>query len=129
MAAEMDWDKTVGKAEDVRRIFENVPAMMVGLEGPDHRFIAVNAAYRAFNPTLPTVGLTARKVFPELEAQQVYEMFDRVYQTGEPQSGAEWRLQTDYDGSGIQERISTFSSHRAAARTGQSRGCSSSSTT
>ena len=56
MAAEMDWDKTVGKAEDVRRIFENVPAMMVGLEGPDHRFIAVNAAYRAFNPTFPTVG-------------------------------------------------------------------------
>ena len=108
MAAEMDWDKTVGKAEDVRRIFENVPAMMVGLEGPDHRFIAVNAAYRAFNPTFPTVGLTALEVFPELEAQQVYQMFNRVYQTGEPQSGAEWRLQTDYDGSGIQERYFDF---------------------
>jgi anti-anti-sigma factor len=108
MAAEMDWDETVGKAEDVRRIFENVPAMIVGLEGPDHRFVAVNAAYRAFNPTFTTVGVIAREVFPELEAQQVFEMFDRVYQTGEPQSGAEWRLQTDYDGSGIQERYFDF---------------------
>ena len=51
MAAEMDWDDTVGKAEDVRRIFDSVPALIVGLEGPEHRFIAVNSAYRAFNST------------------------------------------------------------------------------
>ncbi len=57
MAAEMDWDKSVGKAEDVRRIFENMPAIVVGLEGPDHRFVAVNAAYRVFNSTFDAVGL------------------------------------------------------------------------
>ncbi|MGA9358946.1 MAG: SpoIIE family protein phosphatase [Mycobacterium sp.] len=108
MAAEMDWDETVGKAEDVRRIFENVPALIVGLEGPDHRFIAVNAAYRAFNSTFNAVGLTAREVFPELESQQIYHMFDRVYETGEPQTGAEWRLQVDADGSGLQERYFDF---------------------
>jgi anti-anti-sigma factor len=108
MAAEMDWDKTVGAAEDVRRVFENVPAMLVGLAGPDHRFVAVNAPFRAFNPLLDTVGKTAREVYPELEGQQIYEMFDRVYQTGEPQSGAEWRLQADYDGSGIEERFFDF---------------------
>lgn len=95
MAAEMDWDETVGKAEDVRRIFEHVPALIVGLEGPEHRFIAVNAAYRAFNSTFNAVGLTAREVFPELESQQIYHMFDRVYGTGEPQTGAEWRLHVD----------------------------------
>ena len=108
MAAEMDWDETVGKAEDVRRIFENVPALIVGLEGPDHRFIAVNAAYRGFNSTFNAVGLTAREVFPELESQQIYHMFDRVYETGEPQTGAEWRLQVDADGSGLQERYFDF---------------------
>lgn len=37
MAAEMDWDKTVGAAEDVRRIFEHIPAILVGLEGPGER--------------------------------------------------------------------------------------------
>src|SRR2546423_1306360 len=67
MVAEKDWDKTVGPADEVRRIFDNVPAMLVGLEGPDHRFVAVNAAYRAFNPTGNPVGKLAREVFPELE--------------------------------------------------------------
>jgi anti-anti-sigma factor len=108
VAAEMDWDKAVGSAEDVRRVFESVPAMMVGLEGPDHRFIAVNAAYRTFNPPHSPVGLTAREVFPELASQLIYDMFDRVYHTGEPQTGAEWRLQADYDGTGIQERYFDF---------------------
>lgn len=108
MAAEMDWDKTVGAAEDVRRIFEHIPAILVGLEGPDHRFVAVNAAYRGFSPLLDTVGQPAREVYPELEGQQIYEMLDRVYQTGEPQSGSEWRLQTDYDGSGVEERYFDF---------------------
>ena len=106
--AEMDWDKTVGRAEDVRRVFENVPITLVGLEGPDHRFIAANAAFRAFNPMFAAVGQPAREVYPELESQQIYEMFDRVYQTGEPQSGAEWRLQADYDGSGLEERFFDF---------------------
>jgi anti-anti-sigma factor len=108
MGAEMDWDKSVGKAEDVRRIFESLPAIVVGLQGPDHRFVAVNAAYRAFNATFNAVGLTAREVFPELESQQIYHMFDRVYETGEPQTGAEWRLQVDTDGSGLQERYFDF---------------------
>ncbi|MCV7053581.1 SpoIIE family protein phosphatase [Mycobacterium heidelbergense] len=108
MVAEKDWDKRVGAADDVRRVFENVPAMLVGLEGPDHRFVAVNAAYRAFSPTFEPVGKPARDVYPELQSQQIFEMFDRVYETGEPQSGTEWRLQADYDGSGVQERFFDF---------------------
>ena len=91
MVAEKDWDDTVGAPDVVRRIFENIPAMVAGLEGSDHRFVAVNAAYRAFSPALNPVGMLVREVFPELESQQVYLMFDRVYQTGEPQSGKEWR--------------------------------------
>ncbi|OBI13966.1 PAS domain S-box protein [Mycobacterium sp. E2327] len=108
MVAEMDWDNTVGVPDEVRRVFENVPAMLVGLKGPDHRFVAVNAAYRTFNPTGNPVGKLAREVFPELESQQIYQMFDRVYATGEPQTGTEWRLQADYDGSGIEERYFDF---------------------
>jgi anti-anti-sigma factor len=108
MVAEKDWDKTVGAAGTVRRIFENVPAMLVGLEGPDHRFVAVNAAYRTLNPTGNPIGKPAREVFPEFESQQLYQMFDRVYQTGERQSGTEWRLHADYDGSGVEERFFDF---------------------
>jgi anti-anti-sigma factor len=104
----MDWDKTVGAADDVRRIFEGVPSMIIGFEGPDHRFVAVNAAYRAFSPTFSPVGMTAKEVYPALESQQIFDMFDRVYQTGEPQSGAEWRIQADYDGTGVEERFFDF---------------------
>ena len=35
-------------------------------------------------------------------------MLDRVYQTGERQIGAEWRLQADFEGSGIVERYFDF---------------------
>ena len=108
MVAEKDWDKLVGTAENARRTFENVPVMLIGLEGPEHRFIAVNSAYRAFSPVGTPVGLPAREVFPELESQQIYEMLDRVFNTGEAQSGAEWRLQADFDGSGVQERFFDF---------------------
>ena len=108
MVAEKGWDKAVGAADDVRRIFENVPAMLIGLEGPDHRFVAVNAAYRALNPSFEPVGMLAHDVYPELESQQIFQMLDRVYQTGERQIGAEWRLQADFGGSGIEERYFDF---------------------
>ena len=108
MSAEMDWDNTVGTAADVRRIFENIPSMVVGLQGPDHRFIAVNAAFRDLSPLLVSVGKTVKELYPELEGQLILDMFDRVYQTGEPQSGNEWRLQVDLRGSGLEERFFDF---------------------
>jgi serine phosphatase RsbU (regulator of sigma subunit)/anti-sigma regulatory factor (Ser/Thr protein kinase)/anti-anti-sigma regulatory factor len=108
MVAEKGWDKAVGAADDVRRIFENVPAMLIGLEGPDHRFVAVNAAYRALNPAFEPVGMLAHDVYPVLESQQIFQMLDRVYHTGERQVGAEWRLQADFSGSGIEERYFDF---------------------
>ncbi|WP_019728997.1 SpoIIE family protein phosphatase [Mycobacterium avium] len=109
MVAEKDWDRIVGAADDVRRVFDNVPALLVGLEGPDHRFVAVNAAYRALSPPVDPIGLLAREVYPELESQQIFQMFDRVYQTGEPQSGTEWRVQADFEGVGkAQEHFFDF---------------------
>jgi serine phosphatase RsbU (regulator of sigma subunit)/anti-sigma regulatory factor (Ser/Thr protein kinase)/anti-anti-sigma regulatory factor len=109
MEAENDWDRTVGAADDVRRVFDNVPALLVGLEGPDHRFVAVNAAYRKLGPPIDPIGLLAREVYPELESQQIFQMFDEVYQSGKPQSGTEWRVQADFDGTGhAQEHFFDF---------------------
>jgi serine phosphatase RsbU (regulator of sigma subunit)/anti-sigma regulatory factor (Ser/Thr protein kinase)/anti-anti-sigma regulatory factor len=108
MVAQEDWDNTVGAADDVRRVFDNVPAMLVGLEGPDHQFIAANAAYRALRPDFDPIGRPAAEVYPELESQQIYQMFDRVYRTGEPQSAKEWRVHANYDGTGIAERFFDF---------------------
>ena len=123
MVAEKGWDKAVGAADDVRRIFENVPAMLIGLEGPDHRFVAVNAAYRALNPAFEPVGMLAHDVYPVLESQQIFQMLDRVYHTGERQVGAEWRLQADFSGSGIEERYFDFLVTAAAPSRRIDRGC------
>jgi serine phosphatase RsbU (regulator of sigma subunit)/anti-sigma regulatory factor (Ser/Thr protein kinase) len=108
MVAEKDWDKTIGAADTVRRVFENTPAMLVGFEGPDHRFVAVNAAFLAISPTPAPIGLRVREVYPELESQLVAGMFDQVYQTGEPQSGTEWRVQTDYGSGVLEDRFFDF---------------------
>jgi serine phosphatase RsbU (regulator of sigma subunit)/anti-sigma regulatory factor (Ser/Thr protein kinase)/anti-anti-sigma regulatory factor len=109
MVAEKDWDVAVGAADDARRVFENVPALLVGLQGPDHRFIAVNAAYRALSPPIDPIGLLVREVYPELVNQQIVQMFDEVYQTGKAQSGTEWRVQADFEGAGeAQEHFFDF---------------------
>jgi serine phosphatase RsbU (regulator of sigma subunit) len=49
-----------------------------------------------------------REVYPELESQLIAGMFDRVYQTGEPQSGTEWRAQTDYGSGALEDRFFDF---------------------
>ncbi len=109
MPAEMDWDSMVGTADDVRRVFDSVPTILVGFEGDEHRYIAANAAYRALFPRVTAVGEPLLKIAPELHGQFIHEMLDRVYQTGEPQSANEWRVQLDIDGSGkIQERFFDF---------------------
>ncbi len=108
MVAEKDWDKTIGTADAVRRVFETIPALLVGMEGPDHRFVAVNAAFLAMSPTPTPIGLPVREVYPELESQLVAGMFDQVYQTGEPQSGTEWRVQTDYGSGVVEDRFFDF---------------------
>ena len=35
MPAEMDWDTTVGKADDVRRVFDMMTVLMAAMERPD----------------------------------------------------------------------------------------------
>jgi anti-anti-sigma factor len=108
MAAETDWDKTVGAAEDVRRAFDSVPSMLIALEGPDHRLIAANTAYRAVAPRL-VMGESVRETFPEVLGQHLWELLDRVFETGRPQSAREWRLHADLDGSGTMvERFFDF---------------------
>jgi PAS domain S-box-containing protein len=99
--------RLVGDASVVRDAFEQMPVVMTALDGPDHRVAAINAAYRAFTGRDDVIGMTYREVFPEIEGQQLHEMLDRVYRTGEPETGHEWRAQ--FDGpSGQQEVYADF---------------------
>jgi len=86
-----------GDAAVVRDAFEQLPMVLMALDGPDHRLAAMNSANRAFTGRSGVIGVTYRDAFPELAGQQVYELFDRVYATGEAETGTEWRAQIDLD--------------------------------
>ncbi len=99
MGREGDLDDTIGRADLVRRAFDSLPLFIVAFAGPDHRYVAANAATRAAFPAV-RLGVPARDLFPEFEDQNLIEILTRVYRTGEIQQGREWRFQFDFDGSG-----------------------------
>jgi anti-anti-sigma factor len=99
-----DLDNTIGEADVVRRAFDSLPTFIVAFAGPEHRYVAANAAVRAAFPAV-RLGVPAREVFPEFEGQNLIEILNRVYRTGEIQQGREWRFQFDFDGSGTMREI------------------------
>jgi PAS domain S-box-containing protein len=97
-----------GDADTVRDAFEQMPVVLLALAGPDHRIVAANAAYRALTGRSDAIGMPYREAFPEIEGQQLYELLDRVYATGELETGKEWRAQIDRDPGGLQEVYGDF---------------------
>ena len=104
MADHPDLDNTVGKADVVRRAFDSLPSFIVAFAGPEHHYVAANAATRAAFPAV-RLGVPARELFPEFEDQNLIEILNRVYRTGEIQQGREWRFQFDFDGSGTMQEV------------------------
>lgn len=104
MGGEPDLDNTVGRADVVRRAFDSLPTFIVAFAGPDHHYVAANAATRIAFPAV-RLGVPARELFPEFENQNLIDILDRVYCTGEIQQGREWRFQFDFDGSGTMQEV------------------------
>ncbi len=72
-------------AETERRqqMFEQAPGFICVLQGPEHRFEFVNAAYARLFGDRDFAGRPAREVFPDLAGQGFYELLDHVYATGQ----------------------------------------------
>jgi PAS domain S-box-containing protein len=66
-----------------RRLFEQAPGFIAILDGPEHTFEFVNAAYRRLTGDRALIGMTVREALPELADQGFFELLDQVY------SGAE----------------------------------------
>jgi len=96
-------EQLVGDAAVVRDAFEQFPMVLMALDGPEHRLAAMNAAYRAFTGRSDVIGVTYQDAFPELAGQQVFELLDRVYATGEAETGTEWRVQIDLSPEGLSD--------------------------
>lgn len=82
----------VGNAEVVRAAFDAMPTMMAVLEGPEHRLVAANRVWRTLVDR-PFLDQPAREVLPDIAGQQLFELLDNVYASGEPVTAREWRIQ------------------------------------
>ena len=84
------------KAETHRlvEVFEQAPAFMCTLQGPDHVFELANRAYfQLVGHRRNILNQPVRDALPEIAGQGYFELLDRVYQTGEPFVGRQMRVQ------------------------------------
>jgi len=100
--------RLVGEASVVRDAFEQLPVILMGMSGPDHRVVAMNAACRAYLGRSDVMGLPIREAFPDVAGQQLYEFLDHAYASGQPQSGQEWRAQIEVGSGEIREIYADF---------------------
>lgn len=68
----------------LRQLFEQAPGFVCVLRGPEHVFELTNAAYCQLVGRQDLLGKTVREALPDLNGQDIYELLDRVYATGEP---------------------------------------------
>lgn len=81
------------------RLFTHAPGFIAILDGPEHRFEFVNAAYRTLVGDRDYVGRTVRDVLPDVVEQGYIEVLDHVFATGQRHVsiGQNLRLQTSAD--------------------------------
>lgn len=90
------------REEAVRASFDAMPIMVVAMEGPEHRLVAMNRAWREFTGR-PFIGRLVREL--SLDAQALLPLLDVVYRTGEPTAAQRWRVKFI---NGRDEPVDTF---------------------
>jgi PAS domain S-box-containing protein len=86
-------------------IFEQTPALLATLRGPEHVYDLANAAYRQFVGNRELIGKPVREALPEIVSQGLFELLDEVYRTGEPKLIQGMRLMLSY---GVPEAETEF---------------------
>ncbi|MFK3984374.1 SpoIIE family protein phosphatase [Micromonospora sp. NPDC050397] len=85
----------VGDTRMVRLVFDQMPLMVVGMEGPELRLAAATAAFREYVGRQEVIGQPLRKAFAEFAGQQALEIYERVYATGKAECLRDFRVQFD----------------------------------
>jgi len=86
--------------ERLHSFLMDVPAAIAIGRGPKLVFELANPLYAVLVGKTDLVGKAGREALPELIAQGVWDIFDRVYATGEPFIGKEFPAQLDRLGDG-----------------------------
>jgi serine phosphatase RsbU (regulator of sigma subunit)/anti-sigma regulatory factor (Ser/Thr protein kinase)/ABC-type transporter Mla MlaB component len=84
--------------------FEQAPAALFVFEGPDHIVVGANRIARGFTGDRPNlIGVPLRRALPELEGQQIFELIDEAYRSGQVINQPERRVLVDRNGDGSLE--------------------------
>jgi signal transduction histidine kinase len=67
-----------------RRLFEQAPAFIILMRGPEHVVSFLNDAHRVVFNSDDWLGRPIRAAFPSIKGQGFFEKLDVVYATGEP---------------------------------------------
>ena len=97
-------ERLIGELEVERarldEIFAESPAVMALYTGPDHVITMVNPTWERTVGKPDAVGRCFREVFPEFAGTGLYELLDRVYESGEPYVDPEVNVPLDRWGTG-----------------------------
>lgn len=90
----------IEKAFEIERLrfynlYAQAPSCMGILKGPEHIYTLANDLYLHLIHKKDIIGKTVKEVLPELQAQGIFEILDRVYSTGETFSANEMLIQVD----------------------------------
>ncbi|MBL9023085.1 MAG: response regulator [Myxococcales bacterium] len=81
--------RSESQLSELELLFEQAPAVICVLRGPDHVFRLANPSYLETIGNRDLLGKPIREALPELQGQSILETLDRVYETGERFVGTE----------------------------------------
>ncbi|WP_210517470.1 PAS domain-containing protein [Hymenobacter terricola] len=95
------YQKAESQRETYESLFQQAPAMICVLRGPEHHYEFVNPRYQQLFPHRQLLGRTVAEAVPEVKDQGFIDILDNVYQTGETFHGNELKMQLERDASGV----------------------------
>ena len=102
-------EQLVRQRETLYQVFEQTPASVAILRGPEHRFEYANPGYRALFAGRELLGYPLAEALPETVEFGFVGLLDQVYSTGEAYFGNELPLQMrDEAGNLLPEAYYTF---------------------
>ncbi|WP_299761678.1 PAS domain-containing protein [uncultured Pontibacter sp.] len=84
----------------LHNLLMQAPAMICIFEGPQHVFKLVNPSYQQLVGSRPILGKPIAEAMPELAGQPIFEMLDKVFQTGETLYAYEMQVQLNHNNDG-----------------------------
>ena len=106
----------------IHRFFNEVPAILAILRGPEHRFEFANPSCMDFIGKKDLVGKSVREILPEIESQGYLSLLDQVYTGREPYVGQEMPLELNKPGTGSFSTYINFVLQTYSDEAGQTEG-------